>query len=153
MNQLVDMRAPCPECGDTKGMVKDSNGQRVVRCAWCSTWCYNQPLAEAGLKPRKVKTRETLSLGQRQRILERDNHACVSCHATDTPLHIGHLLSVHEGKELGMSDAEINHDLNLAAMCEACNLGLGKSSVAPRLVWASIRAAMHRKGGSNDEVA
>jgi hypothetical protein len=155
VSDLIEMRQPCPRdgCTETQGRVTEANGQRVVRCAWCNRHCYNQPRDEAGLAPQKIKTREPFKLGQRQRILERDGHACVSCHATDRPLHIGHLVSVHDGRRLGMDDAELNDDLNLAAMCDACNLGLGERSLPPRLVWAAIRAAAIRKGVGRDEVA
>lgn len=39
-------------------------------------------------------------------------------------LHIGHLVPVAGGLMAGLSEAELNADENLAAMCAACNLGL-----------------------------
>ena len=150
---MIKMRKPCSDCGDIDGNVEDVNGQRIVRCAWCHRYCYTQPRSEAGLAPRKVAKREPFSPAQRQRVLERDGHACISCHTTDAVLHVGHLVSVADGRNLGMSDDDINDDLNLAAMCETCNLGLGPRSLQPRLVWAAIVAAQLRKGGGNVSAA
>ena len=35
----------------------------------------------------------------------------------DTHMDIGHIISVHEGRAYGLSDAELFHDENLVAMC------------------------------------
>jgi 5-methylcytosine-specific restriction endonuclease McrA len=70
----------------------------------------------------------------------RDNGACVLCHRSDVPLDVGHLISVHDGQYLGLSDAELASDDNLAAMCAACNSGLSSESLPPRLLAAALWA-------------
>jgi superfamily II DNA or RNA helicase len=40
------MRAPCPGCGASSGMLRDRNGQATVRCARCGRFCYNAPKSE-----------------------------------------------------------------------------------------------------------
>ena len=56
-------------------------------------------------------------------------------------------MSVEEGFALGATEAELFDDANLAAMCQACNLGLGALSVSPRtyavMLWL-VRAEMQR---------
>jgi len=39
-----------------------------------------------------------------------------------------------------MTDQEINSDENLAAFCEECNLGMGKTPISLRLAVAIVRA-------------
>jgi hypothetical protein len=70
---------------------------------------------------------------QRARILLRANGLCELCGARST-LHVGHLISVADGLGEGLSEFTLNHDENLAALCEECNLGLGRISVTARLL-------------------
>lgn len=53
-------------------------------------------------------------------------------------MHVGHLVSVKDGTARGMTDAEINDDENLAAMCDECNLGVGSETVPLRLAIAMV---------------
>jgi 5-methylcytosine-specific restriction endonuclease McrA len=61
--------------------------------------------------------------------MERDHGRCVLC-GTPDDLTIGHLLSVADALRVGATTAELGDDANLAAMCQACNLGLGRRSVS-----------------------
>lgn len=67
-----------------------------------------------------------------------------------TSLTIAHLLSIEDGLALGATVDELNSDANLAAMCEACNIGLlhGPKSITPRtfmvLIWRLVQAERHR---------
>jgi hypothetical protein len=61
--------------------------------------------------------------------------------------HCG-LLSVEEGKQLGLLDAQINSEDNLAAMCKACNSGRGDRSVPLWLAEALFRARIIRAAGA-----
>ncbi|ORW29203.1 hypothetical protein AWB91_24580 [Mycobacterium paraense] len=70
----------------------------------------------------------------------RDNFACIMCHRNDVPLQIGHLISVHDGHLVGLSDADLTSDDNLGVMCVECNSGLSKQSLPPRLIAAAIWA-------------
>lgn len=136
---------PCPKCHTTEAALIPKNGQNTVRCARCGQLSYNAPKTETGDRPRTVETlRRALKPGTQARILDRDNGRCVLCGRSDQPLTIGHLLSVDDGCRLGTDEELINDEANLAAMCEACNLGLGKASVSPRryaaIMWRLLQA-------------
>lgn len=131
---------PCPECGTTEAYLVVKASQNTVRCASCWTHIYNAPKTETGQKARTVKTlRKQIKPGQQARILDRDHGRCILCGTFDD-LQIGHLLSVKEGLRLGADEALLYDDANLAAMCEACNIGLNERSVSPR----TFAVLMHR---------
>jgi 5-methylcytosine-specific restriction endonuclease McrA len=133
------MRAPCKQCGHELGNREDRNGQDVVRCANCNTYCYCAPKDETGTERRQIG-REGMKPSKRAEILMRDGYACVLCRASETILHVGHLVSVDAGIRSGMTEDEVNDDENLAAMCEECNLGLGKQPLPLRTAIAIVRA-------------
>jgi 5-methylcytosine-specific restriction endonuclease McrA len=89
-----------------------------------------------------VRTRPTIKPSQKVRILERDNHTCVVCHRDDVPLHVGHLLSVEDGRKVGATDDELFSDENLCAMCAECNLGMSSRTISLRLVAKILRARL-----------
>ncbi len=62
------------------------------------------------------------------------------CHRRGVSLEVGHLISVRDGLRLGLSDAYLFSDENLAAMCASCNSGLGSASVPLRFLVAALRA-------------
>lgn len=126
----LEMRAPCKECSHTMGYRTQTNGQAVIRCSACGTYAYNAPKLELGEEPSQVRTRPNIKPKQKVRILERDHHTCVLCNNSGVPLHVGHLISVDDGRRVGMPDSDLWDDRNLAAMCDECNLGLGRSSVS-----------------------
>lgn len=134
------MRSRCPRCACLDGIVTTKNGQDTVRCAECDRFCYNAPRSETGRETRSLRTRPTIRPSQRTRILMRDNGACVLCHRSDVPLDVGHLISVHDGHKLSLSDTELASDDNLAAMCTPCNSGLSSESLPPRLLVAALWA-------------
>lgn len=70
----------------------------------------------------------------------RDNFACIGCHRRDVRLDIGHLISVHDGHLVGLSDEDLTSDENLAVMCAECNSGLSSQCLPPRLIAAAIFA-------------
>lgn len=138
--KTITLREACTNCGDVTGIVTEKNGQDVVRCIGCGKWAYNQPKAESGKPQRSVRTRPEIKPSTRARILERDNYTCVMCHSATSVLHIGHLLSVNDGKALGATEEELFDDENLAAMCEECNLGQGQTTVSMRLLYLILKA-------------
>lgn len=128
-----DSRLECPDCGIKNASVAPSNGQNVVRCAKCGRHLYNAPKTETGERARTVATlRRGIKPSQQARILDRDHRTCLLCGRADVQLTIGHLLSIEEGVAVGATETELYADANLAAMCEACNLGLGRHSISPR---------------------
>jgi 5-methylcytosine-specific restriction endonuclease McrA len=133
------MRAPC-RCGHAVGRLVEKNGQDTVRCLNCDSYCYCAPRAETGREVRNVRTREGIRPSKRTEILIRDGHRCVLCHADGEILHVGHIISVDAGTKSGMTDDEVNDDENLAAMCEACNLGIGPQPLPLRTAIAIVRA-------------
>ena len=123
------------------GIIVLINGQNVVRCDACSRFQYNAPKTETGEKPRTVETTHAgIKSSQRIRILDRATGRCEICGSLSN-LHVGHLVSVLDGLELGLTDRELNSDENLAALCESCNLGMGSLSISPRL----YVALLHRR--------
>jgi hypothetical protein len=135
------MRAACRKCGHGYGSIETRNGQDCVWCGNCGAFQYNAPKTETGRAPRTVTTiHNGIKAGQRARILLRASGSCELCHAANKPLHAGHLLSVNEGMKLGLTEAEINSDENLAAMCDECNLGLSDQPIPLRLLVAILKA-------------
>lgn len=138
------LRQPCKNCAATIGYIKTAGGQDVVRCTVCDTYQYNAPRVETGRAVRTVGTiHANIKPGQRSRILLRATGHCELCGKGPTdehPLTVGHLLSVREGIELGMTELELNDDENLAAMCDECNAGIGRETVPLRLCFAIIKA-------------
>jgi 5-methylcytosine-specific restriction endonuclease McrA len=145
-----DMRAPCLQCGCSVGILKRRGNQNAVRCAQCGRHAYNAPKTETGAAVRSARTmRSDMKPAQQARILDRDNGRCLLCGRPED-LVIGHLLSVADGVRLGATASELNHDANLAVMCEACNAGLGKRSVSTRtflvLSLRILQAEIRRNG-------
>ena len=134
------MRSTCSQCGCDAGRLETRGGQDCVFCLGCGRHCYNAPRVETGRDARSLRTRPDIKPSQRARVLERDNGQCVLCHSNTRDLDVGHVISVKEGRALGMTDAELYSDDNLVAMCAPCNSGLGQLSLNPRILLASMRA-------------
>lgn len=81
-------------------------------------------------------------------MLDRDGACCVICHRDNVPLEVGHLVSLDDGKKLGLTDAELSDDENLAAMCAPCNSGYSAQTVNPKIIVAAMRARIARRGGA-----
>jgi hypothetical protein len=145
------MRAPCRFCGSTSGRVDTRGVQDCVFCE-CGKFQYNAPRVETGRAVRTVTTvHNGISPKQRARVFMRDGKACAICHSYDKPLHVGHLLSVAVGMDCGLTDAELNDDENLAALCDECNLGLKERPVPLRLAAAILRASIRTIDGIRPE--
>jgi len=139
------LRNPCVECGATVGRIATKGGQDRVFCI-CGKHQYNAPKTETGREPRTVTTvHNGISPRQRARVLMRATGRCEICGARKD-LHVGHLLSVEAGLRIGMTEAVLNADENLAAMCDECNLGIGKEPVPLRLAVAIV---MNRNEGDH----
>lgn len=156
------MRAPCPSCGCTVGYVTERGAQDVVRCMSCDRHCYNAPRTETGKAVRTVQTvHEAIKPKQRARILLRGGFKCECCgkvpRGSQGELHVGHVVSVKRGLELGISDAEINDDENLIAACSECNLGLGAEVIPVRalvsVLMARLRGHASATGASSGPTA
>ncbi len=140
------MRAPCRYgCGSTDGRIETRSGQDCVICLGCDRHQYNAPRTETGRAVRSLRTRPNIKPGQRARILDRDNATCVICHSASRELDTGHLISREDGLALGLSEAQIDSDDNLAAMCGPCNSGYSGRSVNPRIMAALLAARAARQ--------
>lgn len=134
------MRAPCPNCGATAGVVLERKGQDTVRCLACDRWCYNAPRTETGRAVRSTSTvHAAIKPKQRARILMRASSKCEVCGARGI-LHVGHIISVDVGLQFGLDETLLNDDENLLCMCEQCNLGLGDEPMPLRVAIAVLRA-------------
>ena len=131
------MRNPCG-CGCKTGVLRTVGFQDTVKCRDCGKFQYNAPRKETGKPQMRVPMREKMSPKLRATIMVRAGSACELCHRIGLPLTVGHLLSVDAGEASGLSDDEINGEENLAAMCDACNSGLGKEPVPLRVAIAII---------------
>ena len=141
----IPLKEPCPDCGAVDGLVNTAGAHQKLTCGDCGRYIRFVGKAELGLVPRTVATtRAGITPGVRARILERATGKCEVCGATDRPIHVGHCLSVREATEQGLTDEEINHEENLMAMCEDCNLGWGKRPVPVRLLARVIMARLRR---------
>lgn len=135
------LRKPCA-CTSETGYIIETGGQQVVRCVRCHRGLYNAPKSETGLARRSVSDRPQIKPSKRARIIERDNGTCQKCHKTEGRMHIGHLLSVKDGRAIGATDEELWDDDNLVLECEECNLGFGERTPAPRLVYRVLQVRM-----------
>jgi hypothetical protein len=134
------MRAPCAKCGGVDGRVTERGAQDVVRCANCDKFQYNAPRTETGKAIRSVTTvHNGVKPRDRAIAIMRANCKCETCgksaFSPSAELHVGHMVSVKCGMEMGLSDSEINDEENLIAMCSECNLGLGDEPIPVRLLF------------------
>jgi len=129
-------RRPCA-CGSRAVHWKMSNGQRIARCDQCgnpNVYCVPNHEVGEGPKPLRRIAPDTVDASQKIRILLRDRGRCALCRTSEEPLHIGHLVSLAEGKRYtDKVHSALRSDANLVVMCDACNLDLGKQSVP--LLW------------------
>lgn len=151
------MREACRFCLRDEGIevligtMSTVNGQDVVRCKRCERHVYNAPRTETGKPQRNIKTRPDLKFGQRERILQRDGARCLLCgrdpirHPDVDHLVVAHVLSVDEGRRLGVDDDVLFDDANLITACEECNKGMGSLSMEPRIWIALIKAQLGRR--------
>lgn len=139
------MRQPCPECTCPFGYVERRNGQACVFCSACQRFVYNAPRTETGERQRSLTTvHNGVKPKVRAMVLLRANGHCEMCGADLSAVdwHVGHLLSVKDGMAEGLTDAEINHQENLCALCAECNSGIGEYSVTLRMI---LKIALRRR--------
>lgn len=151
----ISLRKPCHNCGHDSGYVETKNGQDCVYCWLCSRWQYNAPKVETGRDQRTVATvHEGLSAKKRARVILRATGRCELCgrrpNGVEESLHVAHLLSVKDGLNGGLDESTLNSDENLAALCDTCNLGIGKSSIPVRVVVAILKARTKSEPSKED---
>lgn len=144
MSQPYTMTDPCTDCGSRDGDLVESGPHWKLSCATCGRYQRFVSKTELGLVPHSLNDRPDIKPKKRARILDRDNGRCVICGRTDQ-LHIGHILSVDDGKTLGWTDELLYDDENLATLCALCNAGYGSLSISPRLAAALVQARINRR--------
>ena len=145
----ITMRKPCRYCGGLDGVIITKGGQDTVRCARCRRYAgYNAPRTETGRPRRSLRSRPEISPSQRNRILDRYNSTCVRCNHIDRPLVIAHWISVHDGKAMGLSEAELFDDENLLTMCAECNAGQGRETLPLRFMAIVLRVRVAQRKAS-----
>lgn len=138
--RLIDMREPCKACGDRRGVLLERNGQDTVRCLACDRFAYNAPRVETGRAVRSVSTvHAAIRPKQRARIIQRAGGKCEQCGVRER-LHVGHIVGVAIGLELGVEESLLNGDDNLLCQCDECNLGQGAEPMPLFLAVTIIRA-------------
>lgn len=139
------MRAPCKFCGEPEqGLISLVNGQNVVRCAACGRAVYNAPRTETGERQRSVMTvHNGIKPKVHATVMIRAGRRCELCGAPAAGtegLMVDHMLSVDDGLKLGLTETQLNDIENLAALCPACNLGKGRTTLPLYLIVAIIKA-------------
>ena len=141
------LREACA-CGSGSGRVETRNGQDCVFCVECGAFRYNAPKHETGRVVRSASARDDLKPKQKARILTRGCGRCELCGKTpdgvSLTLHVGHIVSVADGKRLGLAEDLINCDDNLMALCSECNLGISEETISLVLAVNIIRARKRR---------
>jgi hypothetical protein len=143
LSLVVKMGAPCPVCGGAEGDLVAGIGHSSVRCIGCGLLCSD--LRETALGRARQRHRPWISHREKIHILTRDRCACFWCHRCDVRLQIGHLISVCDGRAMGLSDAELSSSENLAAMCASCNAGMWRETM-PVWLWAAVLRARTKLG-------
>jgi hypothetical protein len=138
------MTEPCIRCGSLDGELTEAGPHWKLTCASCGYYQRFVSKAELGLAVRSLNDRPDIKPKKRARIFDRDNCRCVIC-GRDEDLHIGHILSVDDGKTLGWTDEQLYDDENLATLCALCNAGYGSLSISPRLAAALVQARINRR--------
>lgn len=137
--ESYELRNPCKRCGSLSGRIETKGNQDCVYCD-CGTFQYNAPKTETGREVRTVeRVHKSIRPKDRASVLMRANGRCELC-GSRINLHVGHLLSVEAGLRLGMNELQLNDPENLCAMCEACNLGVGKEPIPARFLMALVLA-------------
>lgn len=123
------LRAPCI-CGSDWGYIQERNGQACVFCGQCDKWLYNAPKHERGLAPEPVRS-DGISPARRYEVMLRAGFVCEFCggRPPERTLHVGHLLSEADIREARLPLALADDLANLALLCSACNLGMGRKSL------------------------
>lgn len=134
----ADIKPSCAVCGSKTGIAKRKNGVWQLYCE-CGKWHSTPKIKDIGVKPRKVYRRKTIGLSQRTRIILRAAGACELCR-TNKELRVGHMLSVKDGVEMGLTAEFLNSDENIAAMCECCNSGIKEGTIPLRVMGAILMA-------------
>jgi hypothetical protein len=119
------LREICKHCGGSDGRIETRGGQDCVYCKGCDRYQYNAPRLETGRAERTLATRPGITPAQRARILDKFEHACISCGGRPprVELTLEHIISRELADEHGMLDALIVGEFNLAPMCPECNSG------------------------------
>lgn len=148
MSEWVDWPLPAEcSCGSKTGTIRTVGGQDILRCDGCDRYVKAVPKHETGRAPRTARRRDDIAPKVRYAVLSRARFRCELCGAQPTdeqPLHASHLLSVDEGLALGWTREQLDRLENLAAFCDACNLGQGRDSLDPVLYLALCRKRMER---------
>lgn len=145
----IQLRKPCT-CGSTNGHIQHRSGQDVAYCNCGKYAGYCVPRSETGKERRSLRSRPEIPPSQHSRILSRDANRCIYCGrgpVDGIALVIGHLISVADDAALGLTEKQLFHDENLAAMCEEDNAGLGRNSVPARIIATLIRHRAALSGG------
>lgn len=141
-------------------VTRRTNGPHLEEvCADCACHVRFVSKAEAGVGRRSVTSRKGIKPRVRARVLDRFAYGCHLCGrsaADGVLLHVDHILPVHLAKRFGVYDDVIESELNLAPLCEECNLGKGAEvfgAGAVRLMAKALRVWSKREADQANEVA
>jgi 5-methylcytosine-specific restriction endonuclease McrA len=120
------------------------NGPHIEEfCADCGGHLRFVPRSEVGLSQRSVASRKGVKPRVRAQVFERFGHACYLCGrgaAEGVMLQVDHILPVELAKRHGVYDEVVDSELNLAPVCEECNLGKGAEVFGAGAVRLMVKA-------------
>lgn len=121
----------CKVCGHPFGELRQNELHVGLYCAECDTWQRWVSKRDAGVDRRSLSSRRNITPSVRARVLQRDGYRCILCGfgPPDKNLVMGHIISVRDGLEIGLTDGVLYDEWNLCTMCEECNSGLGERSL------------------------
>jgi hypothetical protein len=151
---IVAVETPCRYCAARGRCVRTVYlapllGQNRAYCTYCGQYRLNVDQLTTGQRvedgaalhaavPPKRKAYVFLRAGGRCEL-------CGTRPEAGAPLHCGHLVGVKEGQAAQIPRALLNDCMNLVALCQRCNLGLGARSFPP-VVIASL--LVHREAAA-----
>ncbi len=146
--EIPQARPCCPRCGGRTATITERGAQDVVRCATDDAYLYCAPRRETGKPTRKVNGRSVVPPKVRWRVLERFGHSCIGCGATGVELHVDHIIPLDAAERFEFVDRELlDGEVNLGALCEACNLGKSASAPSIRLMYRCLQIHQLQRGG------
>jgi hypothetical protein len=61
---------------------------------------------------------------------------------------VAHWISIHDGRAIGLSEADLFDDENLLTMCAECNAGQGRETLPLQFMAIVLRARVARRKAS-----
>jgi|TARA_R100000093_G_scaffold68986_1_gene40930 5-methylcytosine-specific restriction endonuclease McrA len=142
--ETVKMDCDC-DCGATEGTVSPAGPHYRLDC---DNGHYIKFVSkkELGIAQRSVRSHPDIAPNIHYKVMERAGGMCELCgsHSDEFPLHVDHILSIYDAKNMDIEIRIYESMDNLMALCEECNLGKGRTSLSPRVYAALLNRRADR---------